>query len=658
MDVLELSPISHPESVEGLVSSISSPPSRRLATPCSSQDVTSIIKKARARSSFCNRRRSKVRFDERPISEHCTSFRGSPANSTLNRKGSTFSKDTHVVNRSVGGVLTPRHRELNGRRMNSTIYSDGQQDCHQDLNKSFSQPTTSLEINNGSLTEFVSDVECVSPTYKAIHTVDNHGVSGGRQNASTRVGATRREKTGEIQLRREVSDFIKQADLDIPSAKKNATKEPIVVLDSVKDPSMSSSSSLPEVASTTWNKFIRGMRTIMACIFVRRRPDTRFKSTSIWVNPEYADEFDLTSGSMSMCYKIGSGSYGVVYLVEHKETWKKYAIKCVRKRTGKRRLPSIENCETEFHVWRKTAGHPNIISLIAAFQTRSAFCFVMDYVSTGNLSHLLSRQDKPLRDEDVRRIASQLAHALYTVHRLGFLHRDVSCSNVLVTSKRNVLLIDFGSSVVGHTATTRAGTLAYMAPEVLAGRAAGPGADWWSYGIVLFALFEGTTPMHIYANRYKLDLRRLSLRSRFAIMKRVSVPISPLLQTDRKNLLKDFLREEPKARLGVRRKQDFNLIKQHAYFARVNWRTMDEALEKMLRKKYDSLGHGGFGLGGGVGYGAVFAVPAVPVQSVPSIKVGIGVAQQPAVSTPVAYTPAIVLKPAIAKVATSSVTIR
>ncbi|XP_022696908.1 uncharacterized protein LOC111264912 isoform X1 [Varroa jacobsoni] len=123
--------------------------------------------------------------------------------------------------------------------------------------------------------------------------------------------------------------------------------------------------------------------------------------------------------------------------------------------------------------------------------------------------------------------------------------------------------------------------------KVLAGRSSGPGADWWSYGIVLFALFEGTTPMHIYANRCKIDLRKLSLRSRFSVMKRVSVPISPLLHMDKRNLLKDFLREEPKVRLGVRRKQDFNLIKQHAYFANVNWRPMDEALDKILRRKYN-----------------------------------------------------------------------
>lgn len=74
--------------------------------------------------------------------------------------------------------------------------------------------------------------------------------------------------------------------------------------------------------------------------------------------------------------------------------------------------------------------------------------------------------------------------------------------------------------------------------------------------------------------------------SRLSLMKRVSVPISPLLQTDKRNLLKDFLREDPKARLGMRRRQDFNLVKQHSYFANVNWRPLDQALDKIVRRRY------------------------------------------------------------------------
>ena len=64
------------------------------------------------------------------------------------------------------------------------------------------------------------------------------------------------------------------------------------------------------------------------------------------------------------------------------------------------------------------------------------------------------------------RVAAQLAHAIHTMHRLGFLHRDISCSNVLLDASNHCRLIDFGVSVVGLTGANRAGSLAYMAPEV------------------------------------------------------------------------------------------------------------------------------------------------------------------------------------------------
>lgn len=73
------------------------------------------------------------------------------------------------------------------------------------------------------------------------------------------------------------------------------------------------------------------------------------------------------------------------------------------------------------------------------------------------------------------------------------------------------------------------------------------------------------------------------------------------------------------------------------------------------------LAHGGYGLGlanGGYSYGAVAAAPAVAVHSVPSVEYRVGVAHKPVVSTSVSYAPAVVSRPVLAKVATSSVTTR
>ncbi|XP_022667898.1 flippase kinase 1-like isoform X3 [Varroa destructor] len=361
--------------------------------------------------------------------------------------------------RNADGTIFPKSSALRLTTHRLTVESDGKEDSRSPRSPSSPSASTSrhnsfamvAENGDNSFDGRTVSQDCSSP-------------KGGGRHIQTRELAPS-EKIGDAELRREVSDFIRFAKRGNIS---NGKKKNQLALEGPKEPSLSEvTSSVQGFAATTWHHIMRGMRTLVGIVF-RHRKDSHFNTadlSTMWVNPSNAKDFEITPGCLQMRHKIGAGSYGVVYLVEHKKTWARYAIKCVRKRSGRKQASFLKRSETEFHVWRETGSHPNIISLIAAFQTRSAFCFVMDFVSTGSLSLLLSRQDKPLREDEIKRMASQLAHALYTVHRLGFLHRDVSCSNVLVTAKHNVLLIDFGSSVIGNTATSRAGTLAYMAPE-------------------------------------------------------------------------------------------------------------------------------------------------------------------------------------------------
>ncbi|XP_028966806.1 aurora kinase A-like [Galendromus occidentalis] len=299
----------------------------------------------------------------------------------------------------------------------------------------------------------------------------------------------------------------------------------------------------------------------------------------VWLNPKFRDDFRIGPGSLVMERKIGSGSFGVVYCAESK---KKYAIKCVRKKATKIE-EGFKMQEKEFYVWRGTAGHPNIVSLYAAFETARAYCYVMDYVKTGSLHRVLRKTRLP--DDVTRKIAAQLAHALHTVHALGCLHRDISCSNILITPSFDVLLSDFGISFVGLSAKTRCGSLAYMAPEVIACRTSGPGADWWSYGIVLFTMFEGMTPLSLYVKRWNIDLNRLSKQNRYEVAKNATVPINPLLEKGKRLLLKDLFRENPSERLGARNKMNFQPFREHEYFRGIDWTELDNALSRILKNR-------------------------------------------------------------------------
>uniref|UniRef100_A0A672RPP9 Ribosomal protein S6 kinase related b n=2 Tax=Sinocyclocheilus grahami TaxID=75366 RepID=A0A672RPP9_SINGR len=102
--------------------------------------------------------------------------------------------------------------------------------------------------------------------------------------------------------------------------------------------------------------------------------------------------------------------------------------------------------------------------------------------------------------EDVVKVfAAELGSALGFLHDCAIIHRDVKMENVLLTDQGHLRLADFGLSrrlERGGRAFTICGTIQYMAPEVLSGGPYNHAADWWSLGILLFALATGKFPVY------------------------------------------------------------------------------------------------------------------------------------------------------------------
>jgi serine/threonine-protein kinase len=151
-------------------------------------------------------------------------------------------------------------------------------------------------------------------------------------------------------------------------------------------------------------------------------------------------------------------------------------------------------------------NHPNLVSVFDTTTDDEGVLIVMEYVEGDTLSKMLRRG--PLRPEEVVRMVRDLGDALDHAHAQGVVHRDVKPGNVLIRPDGMTKLADLGIATASDgTRITRSGTVlgtaAYMAPEQLDGREAGPPVDIYALAAIAFEALggrkprEGRTPMEI-----------------------------------------------------------------------------------------------------------------------------------------------------------------
>ncbi|XVF82712.1 hypothetical protein PTKIN_Ptkin16aG0071000 [Pterospermum kingtungense] len=199
----------------------------------------------------------------------------------------------------------------------------------------------------------------------------------------------------------------------------------------------------------------------------------------------------------SLGKKLGQGQFGTTFLCVQKSTGKEYACKSI----AKRKLlteEDVEDVRREIQIMHHLAGHPNVISLIGAYEDAVAVHLVMELCGGGELFDRIIQ-----RGHYTERKAAELTRTIVGVveacHSLGVMHRDLKPENFLfVNQQEDSLLktIDFGLSIFfkpGERFTDVVGSPYYVAPEVLRKRY-GPEADVWSAGVILYILLSGVPP--------------------------------------------------------------------------------------------------------------------------------------------------------------------
>ena len=103
-----------------------------------------------------------------------------------------------------------------------------------------------------------------------------------------------------------------------------------------------------------------------------------------------------------------------------------------------------------------------------------------------------------ITEEKSRQFFRQIICAIYHLHKLGIVHRDLKTENILLDENQNIKIIDFGFSnlySMGHYLNTYCGSPNYASPELLLRKKyIGPEVDIWSAGVVLYTIMVGKTP--------------------------------------------------------------------------------------------------------------------------------------------------------------------
>ena len=214
-------------------------------------------------------------------------------------------------------------------------------------------------------------------------------------------------------------------------------------------------------------------------------------------------------GAYQILSLLGAGGMGAVYLAKDMRLNRRVAIKVLTAElSGKADFP--QRLEREAQVI-SSLSHPHICTLYDIGRQAGVDFLVMEYLEGQTLAQRLTKGALPL--DQALRYAIEIADALDFAHRHGVVHRDLKPDNIMLT-KSGVKLLDFGLAKLqpgkhpivtqpsagtvqtGESSSLTAegiilGTLPYMSPEQLEGKAADARTDIFAFGMVLYEMITG-----------------------------------------------------------------------------------------------------------------------------------------------------------------------
>ncbi len=216
---------------------------------------------------------------------------------------------------------------------------------------------------------------------------------------------------------------------------------------------------------------------------------------------------------------LGQGGMGVVYKAEDSRLQRPVALKFLPENLAR-------NAEARARLLQEARAaaalnHPNICTIYEIGEADERFFIAMEYVEGETLWEKIKQRKANLRQ--IVDWAVQIARGLEAAHEKGIFHRDIKSSNIMVTRKDQIKIMDFGlAKLTGSSFLTKEksqmGTVAYMSPEQVRGKKVDQRTDLWSFGVVLYEMLAGQLP-------FQSDHEQVLI---YAIINETPEPISDL----------------------------------------------------------------------------------------------------------------------------------
>ncbi|KAG9278868.1 rhodopsin kinase grk7a [Astyanax mexicanus] len=272
---------------------------------------------------------------------------------------------------------------------------------------------------------------------------------------------------------------------------------------------------------------------------------------------------------------LGKGGFGEVCAVQVKNTGQMYACKKLcKKRLKKKHGEKMALLEKKI---LERVNSPFIVSLAYAYDTKTHLCLTMTLMNGGDLKyHIYNIGEKGIEMERIIYYTAQIVTGIQHLHAMDIVYRDMKPENVLLDSQGQCRLSDLGLAIElpnGKTTTQKAGTGAYMAPEILTDTPYRTSVDWWALGVSIYEMVAGyTTFKGPEAKKEKVEKEEVQRR----IINEDPKFEHKNFDAPTKDIIQQFLKKKIDERLGCKGDDP----RKHEWFKSINFPRLEAGLIK------------------------------------------------------------------------------